>query len=80
MARFNRKWVVGNLRETVEHLESAIAEIEKGNYGACEAWTEFIYCDLNRAWNGRNLSIEPCKRNDETIRSFPREISFVDNP
>ena len=80
MARFNRKWVVGNLRETVEHLESAIAEIEKGYHGACEAWIEFIYCDLNRDGNGRNLSIEQCKRNDETIRSFPREISFVDNP
>ena len=74
MARFNRKWVVGNLRETVEHLESAIAEIEKGNYGACEAWIEFIYCDLNRAWNDAISQLSSARETTKRFVPFPATL------
>ena len=80
MPKFNKTWVLQNLRETIEHIESAIASIEEtGKAGGFEAWIEFIYRDLNRAWNGRNLSNTECEQSDEKIRSFPPEIHFDDN-
>lgn len=76
---FNKKWVLGNLRETVEHIESAVKLIEEtGRENVLEAWIEFIYLDLNRAWNGRRMTIKECQANDEQIRSFPTDIDFGD--
>lgn len=77
---FNKTWVLGNLRETAEHIESAVKLIEETGRGesVLEAWIEFIYRDLNRAWNGRNMTIAECQANDEQIRSFPPDIEFGD--
>lgn len=77
---FNKNWVLGNLRETAEHIESAVKMIEETGRGesALEAWIESIYRDLNRAWNGRNMTVAECQANDEEIRSFPTDIDFGD--
>lgn len=78
MDKMNRQWVLGNLRETIDHIESAIAAIEKGNTHALDSWIEFIYRDLNRAWNGRHMSFEECNDEDDRIRRFPRDVNFDD--
>ena len=78
MPKVNRPWVLQNLRETIEHIESAIALIEKGNDDGLEVWIEAIYRDLNRAWNGRYLTMTQCNERDEQIRSFPPDIQFSD--
>lgn len=75
----NRTWVLQNLRETVEHLETVIAELDSGNDLALESWIEFIYRDLNRAWNGRSV-VDPVipEIPDDLLRKFPTDISFDD--
>ena len=78
MPAFNRMWVLGNLRETIEHIESAIEGIEAGKNVALEDWIEFIYRDLNRAWNGRRLTVKQCQEREQQIRSFPTDIDFGD--
>lgn len=76
---FNKRWVLGNLRETIEHIESAIKSIEEtGSDCGFEAWIEFIYRDLNRAWNGRRMTFDECHANDERLRSFPPDVEFGD--
>lgn len=77
MERLNKEWVLGNLRETIEHLQTVIAEVERnGSSGSLEAWIEFVYRDLNRAWNGKYMTMQECQQNDEQIRRFPADIDF----
>ena len=73
----NRDWVIRYLRETVEHIESVIQEIEDGNDVALMVWIEFIYHDLNRAWNGRFVDSVAGATNDQLHR-FPTDIGFDD--
>lgn len=77
MPEMNRQWVLGNLHETIEHIETVIAEIKQGNEYAFGSWIEFIYRDLNRAWNGRFMSFDECDAADETLRQFPKDIDFT---
>lgn len=79
MDTLNKEWVLGNLRETVEHLQTLISEMERSeSTGPLEAWIEFIYRDLNRSWNGRYMTMAECQQNDKQIRSFPKDIDFSD--
>jgi hypothetical protein len=74
----NREWVLQNLRETIEHIQSVISAVEQGRDVAFEVYIESIYRDLNRAWNGRDVvSIrEACQ--DDNLYRFPTDISFDD--
>lgn len=75
--KINRKWVLQNLRETIEHIQSAIDEIEAGKEHALETWIEFIYLDLNRAWNGRYVAdISKASRNN-ALDAFPKDIDLT---
>jgi hypothetical protein len=74
----NRKWVLQNLRETVEHIESVIAETEQGNDLALEAFIVSIYRDLNRAWNGRNCRSVRNASGDVRLCEFPTDIDVAD--
>jgi hypothetical protein len=73
----NRNWVLQNLREAVEHLQTVIHEIESGSDVAFDAWIEFIYRDLNRAWNGRSNNSH-LDTSDEMLRQFPKDVTFED--
>jgi len=73
----NREWVLQNLRETVEHIESAIRQIESGSDTALDVWIDSIYRDLNRAWNGRRIDSH-LNCSDEVLRQFPKDVTFED--
>jgi|GEM_PF-4808529 len=79
MEKLNKEWVLGNLRETIEHLQTVVAELERSESpGSLDAWIEFIYRDPNRARNGRYMTMQECRQNDERIRGFPQDIDFGD--
>jgi hypothetical protein len=79
MKRINREWVLQNLRETIEHIESVIKEVESGNDGAvCESWMVAIYRDLNRAWNGRFVCTIKEGVKDDTLCCFPADVNVAD--
>lgn len=76
----NREWVLNNLLETIEHINSAVREVEEDNQDGFETWMPFIYRDLNRAWNGRHLDrLEIAKiMADETLCRFPTDLDVAD--
>jgi hypothetical protein len=77
--RIHRDWVLHNLRETVEHIEALIQEIETGNEGLfCESYVAAVYRDLNRAWNGRFLPSIRAGVSDESLCRFPTDIDVAD--
>jgi hypothetical protein len=71
----NRRWVIQNLTETIEHIQSAIDRIEDGGgEAALEAGIISAYLDLNRAWNGRNCRSIPKACADERLVRFPADL------
>lgn len=73
----NRKWVIDNLRETIEHIESAIKRVEERREFALETWIPFIYLDLNRAWNGRYITDIAAEGGDNSLTQFPENIDLL---
>jgi len=75
----NSEWVLQNLRETANHIENMLKDIEGGNQGAfCESGIVAIYRDLNRAWNGRNVPSIKAGVADETLCRFPTDLNVAD--
>jgi hypothetical protein len=74
----NHRWVIQNLKESVEHIQSAIDRIEDGDDHALEAWIIAAYQDLNRAWNGRNCRSIPNACADDRLLLFPTELPGFD--
>ena len=72
----NRKWVIENLRETMEHIESAIQGLKQGSDHALDTWIPFIYLDLNRAWNGRHIHDIASVGGDNSLTQYPTDIDL----
>ena len=78
MPTMNRKLVLQNLRETIDHIQSAIKGIEDERDEAFEAWIIFIYRDLNRAWNGREVKDCGLASADTRLCQFPTDLDVAD--
>lgn len=77
MPRLNRKLVIQHLKETIEHIESAISEAEAGNAGGYEAFMESAYLDFNRAWSARFLSMKDYWKDFKTMAHFPDNLDMT---
>lgn len=76
--KINRDWVLPNLYETIEHIQSAIDGIESGDDGMLDAYIISIYRDLNRAWNGRHTKDIRKSASLESLCAFPTDLNVAD--
>jgi hypothetical protein len=69
VASLNKKWVLWNLREALDHVQRTIADLEtKPDFteAGLNVRLREVYDHLNTAWNARDVS-------DETVQAASHE-------
>ena len=73
-------WMLYELEEAKEHLESLLTELSENEVITEEEFKVYmghIYAHLNRAWNSRNRETEVREENWEEMRKFPTDIEPI---
>ncbi len=73
-------WILYELDEAKEHLESLIKELSENEVISDEEFRIYmghIYAHLNRAWNSRNQEKGISDENWEIMSKFPSDLEPV---